>query len=177
MSPLYIAVGSENPVKIDCVAEAVAEFWPEAKAIGVSTDSGVGAQPVSDDEILIGATNRAQESLRRLPEAHFGVGIEGGVLDAGSGMWAYAWVVIVDRKGGLGKGQTGRFQLPEGVAKLVRAGLELGDADDRFFGRNNSKQQEGAIGLLSDGKITRRALYKPAVTFALLPFIHPEYYR
>jgi non-canonical (house-cleaning) NTP pyrophosphatase len=91
-------------------------------------------------------------------------------------MWAYAWVVVVDREGRVGKGQTGRFMLPEAVARLVRDGMELGEADDRFFGRDNSKQKEGAIGILSDGRVTRMVLYKPAVTFALLRFVHPEYY-
>jgi inosine/xanthosine triphosphatase len=173
---LLFAVGSENPVKINCVAKAVVEFWSEARAVGVQTESGVRAQPESDAEMFAGARNRAHEALAKTPDAQFGVGIEGGTLDAEDGMWAYAWVVIVDRAGRMGKGQSGRFLLPEGVAALVRGGLELGLADDQFFGRNNSKQKDGAIGILSDGRVTRLALYKPAVTFALLPFVHPDYY-
>ncbi|HZS06853.1 MAG TPA: inosine/xanthosine triphosphatase [Blastocatellia bacterium] len=174
---IIFAVGSENPIKINCVAEAAAEFWPEARAIGINTNSLVSAQPASDHEMFMGALNRARQALAGTQSASYGVGVEGGILDTEDGMWAYAWVVIVDRAGNIGKGQTGHFMLPEGVARLIREeGLELGEADDRFFGRSNSKQQEGAIGILSDGRITRLKLYKPAVTFALLPFIHPEYY-
>ncbi len=175
-SHLFFAVGSENPVKLDCVARAVAEFWPEATVSGIHTDSGVSHQPNSDHEMLTGALNRARQALEKIPAADFGVGIEGGTLDSEDGMWAYAWVVIVNREGETGKGQTGRFMLPEAVAGLVREGMELGAADDRIFGRDNSKQKEGAIGILSDGRITRTMLYQPAVTFALLRFIHPEYY-
>ncbi len=174
---LIFAVGSENPVKVGCVAEALAEFWPEAKAVGVNADSGVGAQPSSDHETFTGAFNRARQSLETIPDANFGVGLEGGTLDTEDGMWAYAWAVIVDRAGRVGKGQTGRFLLPEAVARLVREGMELGEADDRFFGHSNSKQKEGAIGILSDGRITRTGLYKPAVIFALLRFVHPEFYE
>ncbi len=174
---MVFAVGSENPVKINCVGEAIVEYWPGAKAVGVATESGVSAQPESDEEMLQGALNRARQALERLPEARFGVGIEGGTLDAADGMWAYAWIVVVDREENVGKGQTGRFLLPEGVARLVRSGVELGHADDRFFNRDNSKQKDGAIGILSDGRVTRLDLYKPAVTFALLPFVHPEYYQ
>jgi inosine/xanthosine triphosphatase len=174
---LIFAVGSENPVKIDCVTEAIAEFWPGARAIGAPTDSGVSAQPSSDHEMFRGALNRARQALANIPTASFGVGIEGGTLDADGDMWAYACVVIVDRIGNVGKGQTGRFVLPAPIAQMVREGVELGEADDRFFGRHNSKQQEGAIGILSDGRITRLKLYRPAVTFALLPFVHAEYYR
>ncbi len=175
--PFIFAVGSTNPVKIQCVATAITQFWPEAEARGVATDSGVSHQPMSDDEMFTGARNRAQQALQQMPAADFGVGIEGGVLDTAAVMWAYAWVVIVDRGGRIGTGQTGRFPLPAGVAQLVRAGLELGEADDRFFGRENSKQKEGAIGLLSNGKLDRVQLYQQGVTFALLRFVNPEFYE
>jgi inosine/xanthosine triphosphatase len=176
-SEIIFAVGSENPVKVGCVTTAVAEFWPQARAVGVSADSGVSAQPGTDREMYVGALNRARQALKKIASAHYGVGLEGGVLDTEDGMWALAWVVIVDSSGRIGKGKTGHFLLPEGVARLVREeGLELGEADDRFFGRANSKQQEGAIGILSDGRLTRRGLYQQGVTFALLRFVHPEYY-
>lgn len=176
-SSLNFAVGSQNPIKINCVTQAVAEFWPEFRVTGIETNSQVSAQPKSEAEMYLGALNRAREALEKTREAQFGVGIEGGIVDQENGMWAFAVVVIVDRNDCISEGQTGRFKLPEGVARLIREeGLELGDADDRFFGRQNSKQNEGAIGILSDGKITRLDLYRPAVIFALLPFVHPEYY-
>lgn len=174
---MIFAVGSENPVKVNCVAEAARAFWPLAVAIGVSTDSGVSAQPMTDHEMLTGALNRARQALKKVDGSSFGVGVEGGVHDDEDGLWAYAWVVVIDREGLTGKGQSGRFLLPESVARLVRNGMELGDADDQIFGRNNSKRKEGAIGILSDGLIKRLDLYKPTVTFALLRFLHPEFYN
>ena len=97
-SLLTFAVGSENPVKINCVAEAIAAFWPEARAVGIRTESGVSAQPDSDHEMLLGALNRANQALAKTPEARFGVGLEGGTLDAEDGMWAYAWIVVVESR-------------------------------------------------------------------------------
>lgn len=172
---IKFAVGSENPVKVSCVADAIRELWPDALAIGVTTSSGVSAQPASDAEMVEGALNRARMALASTPDATHGAGIEGGILDAVEGMWAYAWIVVIDRDGRIGRGQTGRFLLPEGVANLIRIeGLELGEADDRFFNRSNSKQLDGAIGILTDGRIDRAALYKPGVIFALIPFIRPD---
>jgi non-canonical (house-cleaning) NTP pyrophosphatase len=55
----------------------------------------------------------------------------------------------------------------------VRQGKELGEADDQVFGRHNSKQQEGAIGLLTGRVIDRTALYEEAVVMALIPFKNP----
>lgn len=174
---MKLAVGSANPVKVACVTEAVLEVWPDAITVGTKADSLVSVQPVTDQETMTGAFNRAKHSLAAIEDATHGVGVEGGVLDTDEGMWAYAWVVIVDRHGRVGRGQSGRFLLPEAVADLMRTeGLELGEADDKFFNRSNSKHQDGAIGILTHGLIDRKALYKPAVIFALIPFIRPEFY-
>ena len=78
-------------------------------------------------------------------------------------------VVVLDRAH-MGRGRSGAFLLPPKVAELVRQGVELGEADDRVFGCSNSKQQNGAIGLLTDDAIDRVGLYVPAVIFAFIPF-------
>jgi non-canonical (house-cleaning) NTP pyrophosphatase len=54
--------------------------------------------------------------------------------------------------------------------------MELGDADDLVFGRQNSKQKSGAVGLLTHNRVTRRTLYEQAVVLALIPFINPDLY-
>jgi non-canonical (house-cleaning) NTP pyrophosphatase len=51
--------------------------------------------------------------------------------------------------------------------------MELGDADDLVFARQNSKQKNGAVGLLTADAIDRLELYIPAVIFALIPFKNP----
>ncbi len=78
--------------------------------------------------------------------------------------------------GRTGCARTAAFALPDEIARLVRTGFELGEADDRVFGRVGSKREDGAVGLLTDGAIDRAALYAPAVTLALLPFFNPELY-
>jgi inosine/xanthosine triphosphatase len=174
---LVFAVGSENPVKIGSVAQAVKSFWPEARVVGIQVDSSVGVQPKGDQDIYQGALHRAEQALRRVDHATHGVGVEGGIVEGSDGVWVYAWVVITDRSGRVGQGRTGQFLLPEGVVHLIREeGLEMGDADDRYFGRSNSKQQEGVLGLLTDRRLTRQDFYFQCVIFALLPFIHPEHY-
>lgn len=60
--------------------------------------------------------------------------------------------------------------LPQEVASLVRQGVELGIADDRVFGRSNSKQSNGAVGLLTADLIDRQRYYEHAVILALVPF-------
>jgi len=58
----------------------------------------------------------------------------------------------------------------------VNSGLELGEADDLVFGQANSKQKNGAIGLLTNDVLNRTTLYEQAVIMALIPFKNPHLY-
>ncbi len=168
---MKVLVASLNPVKIDACREAFNRFFPdeELSVSGISIPSGVSEQPFSESETLSGAINRTELLKSRYPAAHFVVGIEGGVEQRFGELWAFAWVVVSNGSK-TGKGTTSRFPLPGKVKKLLDEGLELGDANDRVFSQHNSKQQGGAIGLLTGDLITRKELYVPAVIMALIPF-------
>ncbi len=139
---------------------------------GSSMPSGVAEQPMSSDATLRGATNRARRAAES-EIADYWVGIEGGIEDTAEGMTAFAWVVVRTQSE-VGRGRTASFFLPPRVAELVRGGMELGDADDVVFVRENSKQSEGAIGLLTGNALDRTRLYEQAVIAALIPFKNPN---
>jgi inosine/xanthosine triphosphatase len=173
---IHIIVASKNPVKIDAVRDALAAFLNELFEItGVSVPSGVSDQPMSDAETLTGAVNRVNAALQHYPSGDYYVGLEGGVEQTASGLMAFAWMVISNGQR-VGKARTASFFLPPRVAELVHGGMELGHADDVVFARSNSKQQNGAIGLLTADEITRKSLYLPAVQMAFIPFLNPELY-
>jgi inosine/xanthosine triphosphatase len=170
-----IVVASTNPVKIQAALDGFRRMFPneEFQARGVAAASGVSDQPMSDAETLQGARNRAAAARSAAPEVDFWVGIEGGVEDQARGLEAFAWIVIADRQRA-GKSRTATFTLPEEIARLVRQGVELGDADDQVFGRSNSKQQNGSVGILTGDVIDRAVYYAQAVILALIPFRNPE---
>jgi inosine/xanthosine triphosphatase len=173
-----IVVASQNPVKIRAVADGFQRMFPDQEfAIqAISVPSGVSQQPGSDAETMMGALNRATEAARQLPEADYWVGIEGGVEETSGGeMIAFAWVVVCDHER-VGRGRTGTFYLPPAVTDLVRQGKELGEADDIVFGRVNSKQENGAVGLLTGDVINRAQLYEHAIILALIPFKNSRLY-
>jgi non-canonical (house-cleaning) NTP pyrophosphatase len=58
----------------------------------------------------------------------------------------------------------------------VRTGLELGDAMDRVAGTRDVKRGQGAVGLLTAGLINRQRAYEALITYALAPFLVPEYW-
>jgi inosine/xanthosine triphosphatase len=175
-----IAVASHNPVKIQATLGGFRRMFPgeEFSAETVSVPSSVRHQPLSDAETLQGALNRADEAAIRHSDADYWVGIEGGVEEAAGGkeMTSFAWVVVRDR-GLVGRGRTGTFILPPAVADLIRQGQELGEADDIVFGCLNSKQQNGAVGLLTGDVIDRTQLYEMAVILALIPFKNVTLYE
>ena len=135
----------------------------------VSVPSGVSNQPFSDQETYRGALNRVDRAVKLDPDADFWVGIEGGVEERDGELSAFAWIVIRS-KDRCGRSRSGTFQLPKKLADLIRQGVELGEADDIVFNRSNSKQANGAIGILTGDVIDRTELYRHAVILALVPF-------
>ncbi|HZD58609.1 MAG TPA: inosine/xanthosine triphosphatase [Anaerolineales bacterium] len=172
-----IVVASNNPVKSQATLRAFQRMFPEGEFSlnAISVPSGVKHQPFSDQETLQGASTRAQNARRFADQADYWVGIEGGVLDQDGEMSAFAWVVVLSQNRA-GKSRTGMFYLPEEVARLVREGKELGIADDIVFGRSDSKQENGAIGLLTGDVIDRVGLYEHAIVLALVPFKNADLY-
>ncbi len=172
-----IVVASDNPVKRRAVEQGFAALFPDERAeiLPVIVDSGVADQPLGDAETRRGAEHRACSARSAIPDADLWFGIEGGIDDDALGMTAFAWVVALAADS-VGRGRTAEFTLPERIAELVRGGLELGEADDRVFGRSDSKRKDGAIGLLSGGALDRAGLYAQAVLMALLPFRNAALY-
>ncbi len=170
-----LIVASKNPVKINSTRTAFEQIFLDEtfEVSGISVPSGVSDQPMTQAETLQGALNRATNAKNASPDATYWVGIEGGIEDTDIGMQCFAWVVILGRDERVGRGQTAIFYLPLEVAKLVREGVELGYADDQVFGRENSKQTNGAIGLLTDDAVDRTSYYVQAVIMALVPFKNP----
>lgn len=172
-----VIIASLNPVKRQAILRGFQRVFPgETFSITpVNVPSGVPEQPVGDDETRLGAANRISAIRSLYPQADYWTAIEGGILDEKNQMSAFAWIAIADRQK-IGWSRSASFYLPEDVAKLVRQGVELGEADDRVFGRRNSKQMNGAVGILTGDAVDREELYAHAVLLALIPFINPTLY-
>jgi non-canonical (house-cleaning) NTP pyrophosphatase len=82
-----------------------------------------------------------------------------------------------DKRPVFGLAKTASFLLPAAVANLImKEGWELGDADDKVFGRTQSKHGAGTVGILTDFLIPRAAYYEHALILALMPWIRPDVY-
>ena len=172
---MKIAVGSENPVKLEAARLAFGAVWPDEKweIIGVAVASGVSDQPMSDEECIAGAKNRAR-SARAAADADYGVGLEGGLHQIGEHFFDCGWIAVYDREGREGIGSTAKAPTPPRIVAMIQEGMELGTANDIVFGTTNSKQNDGHFGLMTKGVITRASGYRDGVIMALARFIHPE---
>lgn len=173
-----IVVASLNPVKAEAVLGGFQRAFPEKPFVvePVAVHSGVDDQPMTDAQTCTGARNRAERARTRLPEADYWVGVEGGCDYLEGEMVAFAWVQVLAADGCSGRARSAMFRLPGEVQRLIENGMELGQADDVVFGKENSKQKSGAVGLLTGDAVTRKTLYEQAVILALAPFKNPDLY-
>jgi inosine/xanthosine triphosphatase len=188
---IIIAVGSTRRPKLDAVSEALALFGSflskdaQFEIRGIEVPSGVRHTPLTREDLMAGARQRAEALLRiahekKEPWKYF-VGLEGGldvVSDGGTRCvflenWAYA-------KDGSGKGffgQSGGVVLPESLARrVVDDGVELSEAIDTFAGGHDIRDAQGAWGVLTRNLITRQDAFRVAVVNAFAPFFNSATY-
>jgi len=194
---ILVAVGSTRRPKIEAVREAVASLAPQLNAtaafeiIGVDAPSGVAHTPLSREETMLGARQRAESLLRMNGERNSGlkyfVGLEGG-LDVLSFNGSHAsatperlvflhnWAYVTD--GSLAAfGQSGGVLLPGTLAReVVDKGVELAHAIDAFAGQHGIRDNQGAWGILTGGAITRQEAFRIAVIAAFAPFLNRAAY-
>lgn len=170
-----VAVGSTNPVKLAAVRAVLEHVRPEATVVSVEVDSGIAAQPLSDEEMIAGAKARALRAREAL-DADFGIGLEGGVHHTSWGVLLTGWAAVVDRSDRLGLGSGGRLALPPALAQAIDIGEELGPAMDRLSGLSNTRRGPGAVGILTNGLVARDESFRVAIAYALARFLHPAWY-
>lgn len=171
---MKIAVGSTNPVKVAAVKDALADLIPDLEVQGFEVSSGVADQPFSEEETRQGTLNRAQRALNLAMSSglnsssdfDLGVGLEGGVAEQVDGLYSTVWVCLVSADGRQQFVNSNRFILPDQIANSIRAGQEMGAVMDNFTGRTNLKHQEGMIGILTGGIITRKQAYAQMIKMA-----------
>lgn len=170
-----VAVGSKNPIKLQAVKRAFYAFQcqhpnaflDELTIMSVHTSNGgMPAMPMNEAEILHGAIHRAEQSSLH-EGTTLGVGAEGGIFLIGENWFCNSWVAI-HRRGSTWIGQGPGVMVPRPIMGMIlQQGMELGDAEDIYFGNVNTKQGIGLTGTISQGMITRSESFSLAAVCAL----------
>ena len=189
MDRALVIVGSKRRPKLDAVAEALSSIsealFPTGsyEVVGEEAESGVAHTPLSREEIMRGAKNRAEALALRAspyPGLRFFVGLEGGldVCSESGKRWVFLenWAYVTDgRRASFG--QSGAVLLPDPlVRRVVDEGAELAAAVDEFAGGRGIRDAQGAWGVLTGNRITRREAFRVAVINAFAPFYNHAAY-
>lgn len=155
---MKIGIGSKNPVKINAVKEAFHSINTSYLFQAFAAPSLVSEMPFSDDETIQGASNRAAFCLED-DQCDIGVGLEGGVTETSYGLCVCNWGVLIPRGKQPIIAGGGRFFLPKEISARLRDGEELGPVMDDYAQKLHVRTKEGAIGIFTNGRITRKAMF------------------
>jgi len=176
-------VGSQRRPKLEAVREAMGVIAARLhggapfEVVGVDVPSGVRHTPLSREEMMTGARQRAETLVRLAREENkpwnYFAGLEGGIdiVHEGGKRWVFleSWAYITDGNGRESFGQSGAIPLPELLVKrVVEQGVELSEAIDDFAGARGIRDAQGAWGVLTRGIITRQEAFRIAVINAFL---------
>jgi len=187
MKKIIIAVGSSRKPKVEAVRDALGLIGPylgagsEFDLVPLEVPSGVRHTPLSREDLMVGARQRA-EALGRIaaergePWKYF-VGLEGGldVIHEGTKRWVFleSWAYVCDDSARGAFGRSGAVLVPELLSRrVVDEGVELSQAIDEFAGGRGIRDAQGAWGVLSRDLITRQDAFRVAVISAFAPFFN-----
>jgi inosine/xanthosine triphosphatase len=191
MEKMIIAVGSARLVKVNAVSAALRSFGSFLNAgadfeiEGIDVPSGVRHTPVTREDTMTGARQRAEALLSMAREKNapweYVVGLEGGLdvfrKDSARLVFLENWAYVADRSGRGFFGQSGAVPLPQAlVGSVLDQGVELSEAIDVFAGRHGLRDAQGAWGILTHNLITRQDAFQAAVINAFAPFFNSDIY-
>lgn len=176
---MRIVVGSGNVTKIQAVKELVGEyeFLRGMDIIGKNVESEISEQPMSIDETIMGAMNRAKNAY----EENLGIGIEDGLMVVPNTKSNYMNICVCAIYDGerYHLGISSGFEHPKVAVDLVMTqGVDMSKAFHlaKLSEKENIGSEEGAIGLLTKGRINRIEYTKQAVQMALIHLENKKLY-
>ena len=177
---MRLVVGSENRVKIEAVREVIQDYdiFYGAEIVSMNADSDVSDQPSSLEETVNGAVNRSRNAFN---DCDYSFGIESGLFlvpQTRTGKIVFCVCSIYDGERpylGLSRG----FEFPVEIMRMIRE--DNVDSNEAFFrcGFTESREigyEEGAIGILTKGRITRKDYTKDAIQMALIQIENKDLY-
>lgn len=179
--PPVIAVGSTNKIKSEAVRTVFKRIFGSSIVKKYDVPSGVRNQP-KNEETITGARNRALRAIKKSgmqKHATFGVGLEAGLFWV-SDLKLYMdvqYAAVADRLGNITYGHSQGFYFPPEFDGHIEDGKEIEDIVAELYKIKNIGEKNGAIGFLTDNRVTRTDLLESALTMAMVPRLKRKYYR
>lgn len=176
---MKIIIATENKAKIQATTTIFNQVYSNVEVISEKFSSGVSEQPLSEEEGIQGAINRAQAARTKYPEADYCIGLEGYVDTNKYGMFLAGIVAVVKNDTEIGIGTSAKMQLPNFLKTKLEAGMELGPLIQTLMNDtdNTIRHYDGTCGILTKGLYNRVKEFEDATKCALARFQSPELYK
>ncbi len=179
---MIIAVGSTNQAKVLAVKEVLLDspYFFTFKVVECQVGSDVSDQPISLQETIEGAKNRARNAFEKC-DCKYSFGIESGLMEAAETLSGYLHVSVCCIYDGNNyhTGLSTGFEIPPQILDLIlHKKMDLSQACLHSAISSNIEigSTEGLIGVLSKGKIDRKEYSKQCVIAAVLQLENYDWY-
>jgi len=180
---MIIAIGSTNKIKVEALQETILDYPKLAHATvhPCSVPSEISEQPLSLEEIILGAKNRAKNAFESLEDSKYGFGIESGLFEAKGTQTGYLEACICCIYDGVNHhiGLSCGFEIPPHILDFViNKNRDLSQACYDAGVTSNSKlgSAEGLIGILTNGRVNRKEYTKQCITTAVVQLENFSWY-
>ncbi|MCO5215296.1 MAG: inosine/xanthosine triphosphatase [Thermomicrobiales bacterium] len=175
---IRVAIGSCSQYKIDATRDAMRLVLPDEPLDVVSVDaaSGVSAQPMSNEESIQGARNRARVALQATG-ADIAIGIENGLSEVDDVWFANTWIAAIDAHGGEGLASTIHRPVPPRLMTRIHSGWELSDAVREEIPAEVRERYVGLIGIITNGVLNRHDVLRDGIVVAMSSLLQSDLYR
>ncbi len=175
-----VAIGSTNPAKRKGTSLAFSRVFKNVQLKTVDTTSLVRAQPISLEETVEGAQERAIFALESA-RPDFGVGVEAGLMELGKG-WPDHYLnlqiaAVVDKAGALSFGCSSGFPIPARFVENLRERREeLEQYAHELTGAKKIREEHGIVYHLTGKHLSRVEMTEQCVSMALVPWQNAKVY-
>ena len=177
---MKINIGSKAPPKVEALKELVEQYdlLKGAEIKSVEVESGVSEQPEGFEEMIQGAKNRAKKSFI---DCDLSFGLESGIVPmphTKSDYMDFCCCAIFDGKQ-FHIGMSMGFEYPKKIIELIKDKKIDASTAAKMIGMTNHEyvgHAEGLIGILTKGKVTRKAYSKQSIIAAMIHLENKELY-
>lgn len=163
---MKIAIGTQNKAKIQAVEKICSSLLENVNFTVLDVPSHVSEQPIGDEETMRGAKNRASQACQEV-QSDLAFGLEGGVKELDGHLYICNWGVLHTKEGQQYIAGGAQIPLPEEVADSIRRGEELGPVMERYTRKVGIRQNEGAVGVFTNGVVKRGEMFEHVVNLLM----------
>jgi len=161
---MKVALGSISESKLKYVKNFFHEKGLALELVPTKVASGISDQPLSEEETVTGAINRAINAFES--GVAIAIGLEGGLHAIKSRYYLVCAAAIHTGEGNTYIGVSGKLPLPLKVSEVVKKGAKFGKAIRKYEFENESAELHGLI----DELISREMSFAQAIENAFLGY-------